>query len=207
MIRSSAVVILLASALAHAQPSLTPSSEAPPPPAAPVPAVDDGPRHYVRLDFMLGGVAASGITAMLGASVGIRLGRGPWWLHGEVAYGGGTDLDSGGGPVTQVRAGLEHASCSDDRVVCLRLGADLGYQHDDYTAFDDPDPPDREWVEALVVVPYIRADLGGDTARFGVAFELDEALAGARHSTYPPTDATAHGLIGAHVIAGLAIQW
>ena len=208
MSRWIALAILLARAVAHAQPSLTPPVEPVVEPVAePAPAAVTPPDHYARLDFMLGGVAASGITAMFGLSGGLRLGRGSWWLHAELAYGAGTDLDSGGGPVTQVRVGLERAACSDDGVVCLRAGADLGWQHDAYKAIDDPDPPDIESVSALVLVPHLRADLGGDTVRFGVGFELDEAIVGTHHTTYPPGDERISKLIGGQVTAGFAVQW
>ena len=87
--------------------------------------------------YVDGGVMADTaryLNAALTLEGGVRLPRGPFWLHASGAYGGTVDLFEGQGPFRRVMAGVEsEAPCRTEYEhpalwSCLLLGIDVGYQ-------------------------------------------------------------------------------
>ena len=187
----AALAVVLAPALAHAEPP------------APIPVQAT---TYMQADLMLGGAApVAGPNLMFGFELGHQLIDG-LWARGELAVGAAAD-DQGGGGNDQGRAGLEARSCSEHDRVCGFASADLGYQRGTWHAHGDS--MHHEQVDAVVVVPRLGFEVGSARVHFLFAFELDTALWG-RHQVALDTGMTSEpvqGLMGGELVSGVRVAW
>jgi hypothetical protein len=159
--------LLLVSGVAHADASVPAQidlEEPPPPPAAPSP--DASPRHhaYLGMGFALGVDAV--FHADLTIEGGVRFGQSPLLLHGLSSVGSSTDFE-GSGAYYQARAGLEYQLCSAGGGACLLGGVDVGAQR---WTWRKEGRADEDHL-ALLVVPRVGLDVGGDQLRVRAAAE------------------------------------
>ncbi len=184
------LLVVATSSLAEAQPALS------------TPAQRD-PAQYLETDLMVGGAApVAGLNALVAVQGGYRL----WhnlWLHGEAGYGHAQD-DQGGGSNMQLHAGLESRPCIVRGIVCAVVGADLGYAQGSWVS--DLARDQMESVSALVAVPRLGLDLGGDHVRVRLGIEADVALAG-HHREIGGMEAAAGSLVALGLGLGVAYQW
>jgi hypothetical protein len=187
--RSLAIAALLAGSTAHAEPS-----------------------QWVAASVMFGAAepVANGYNALAAIDAGYRL-TALLWAHAGIAYGPSIDRFGqhvpNGGRNGLVRGGVEARWCA-GTILCGTAGLDLGIQHGTWsgtayspTVLGGVDEVDTD--TALVAIPHVGLDVGGDTLRARVGLEADAALAAA--SSGIMTDA--HGIVGIELAAGVAYQW
>jgi hypothetical protein len=186
----SVVLMVATSSLAEAQPALSTP-------------VQQDPAQYLETDLMIGGAApVAGLNALVAVQGGYRLWHG-LWLHGEAGYGHAQD-DQGGGNNMELHAGLESRPCIARGIVCAVVGADLGYAHGAWVS--DRAQDQMESVTALVAVPHLGLDLGGDHVRVRLGIEADVTLAG-HHREIGGMEGAAGSLVALGLGLGVAYQW
>src|SRR5436190_24210969 len=121
------------------------------------------PAHYVQAGLMAGAAAPVAALNIMGAvEAGKHIGDSDAWLHGAVAYGQSGD-DQGPGSTLQLHAGIEWRPCGWGNRVCGVGGLDVGYQAGRWS--DRDDATHRDSVDALVAVPRVGVDVGGEKVR------------------------------------------
>jgi hypothetical protein len=187
--RSLAIASLLVASAAHAEPT-----------------------QWVAASVMFGAAepVVDGYNAMAAVDGGYRLTE-LLWAHAGVAYG--TSIDRfgqhvpNGGRNSLVRGGAAARWCAGS-AVCGEAGVDLGVQHGTWsgtvyspTVIGGVTEVDTD--TALVAIPRIGLDVGGDTLRARLGLEADAALA----SSSSGMSTAAHGIVGIELVAGVAYQW
>ena len=179
--------------------------------AAPVAHAE--PTQWVAASLMFGAAepVSDGYNAMAGVDAGYRL-TDLVWAHAGVAYGPSIDRFGqhvpNGGRNGLVRGGAVARWCA-GTVVCGEAGVDLGVQHGTWsgtvyspTAINGTvDEVDTD--TALVAIPRIGLDVGGESLRARLGLEADAALA----ATSTGMTTRAQGIIGIELAAGVAYQW
>lgn len=119
--------LVAASAVAHADPiAVTESAES-----------STAPSTYVQGGVMAGGNEGY-FTAGASAEAGKRVAPSVW-LHGSFTEGAAGELfATGNGTIMQARVGADAMPCSASGVLCAFVGADVGYQHTQFSGTSDP---------------------------------------------------------------------
>jgi hypothetical protein len=146
--------------------------------------VANAPRARAAPDYE-GGVALGGVlgaygTPLIGVGVGAEVMLGGRigdrvWLRGSLGAVSLADVeDSGNGPVTTLRIGLDYHACSSSGAVCVTSGLAVGGFRARWSNFDDPVEDHGEVIGALVS-PHVAFDAGGDL-RFRAALDTDISI-------------------------------
>ena len=178
----------------------------------------DEPTRSVAASLMFGAAEPvyDGYNVMLAVDGGLRM-TDLLWARAGLGYGTSVDRFGqhvpNGGRNGLARAGLEARWCA-GVILCGLAGADLGVQHGAWagrvyspTVIDGVVESTTD--NALVVIPRIGIDLGGDTLRARLVVEADTALVEHATTTTDMTTTTRsqRGIIGVELAAGVAYQW
>jgi hypothetical protein len=130
------------------------------------------------------------------------------WAHGGVGDGisvgrFGQHVPNGGRNGL-VRAGVEARWCAS--LVCGIAGADLGVQHGTFATTVYQQGMQTYTDTALVAIPRIGFDVGGDSVRARVALEADTSLVTTQNNMDYPTPGPGK-IIGIELAAGVAYLW
>jgi hypothetical protein len=164
-----AVAIVVASGAAHAEPA-----------------------RYIEAGGMVGFGAPALMNAVGTVSAGARLEAAPIWLHGQVETGPAAD-DQGGGSIAQARGGVETRTCTSRRALCGVIGLDVGGMHGTWTSHENSEQED---VRAVVAVPRVALELGGEHVVVTTTLEVAEMIAGTHTYTYGANDVGTRSMSG-----------
>jgi hypothetical protein len=172
-----------------------------------VAVVPGSPGRYLQAGGMIGAAApVVGLNLMAAFDGGLRLGDGGAWVHAAVSYGALGD-DQGPGSNGQLRGGIEGRACVWNGAACGVDGIDIGYQRGRWA--DRDDPSHNESSDALVAIPRLGLDVGGESLRARIGIEIDYAVI-ARQERQSPSGGTSHvspRLVGVELGAGIGYQW
>jgi len=164
------------------------------------------PDHYVAGGVMFGAAEPvyDGYNVMAAADAGYRL-TPLLWAHAGAAYGPSIDRfgahQPNGGHNELARGGIEVRWCAS--IVCGIAGADLGVQHGSWTTTQYQVGMETLSDTALVAIPRVGFDVGGDALRLRATFEADTSLVSDETTDEP----NGKRIFGFELAAGVAYLW
>jgi hypothetical protein len=177
------------------------------------------PTHYVAAGLMLGAAEPvdNGYNVMGAIDGGYRVTE-LLWARAGIGYGTSVERFGqhapNGGRNGVVRGGVEARWCA-GKTLCGSAGADLGVQHGTFaqTVYSPTiitGSHESLTETALIIIPRVGIDFGGNSLRARLAVEADTALVERSTTTIdmgtPMTDSQT-GVIGIELAAGVAYQW
>jgi hypothetical protein len=124
---ASLASLVAATAVAHADPLAVAATASP----------DAVPSSYVQGGVMAGandGLLTDGASAEVGKRVQPYV-----WVHASMTMGSADELfASGTGSILQARAGADLMGCNANGVLCAFAGADVGFQHTEFSGMSVP---------------------------------------------------------------------